>query len=221
MKSAIRRGVLLVALCVALSAYAADYDVFKHPATGKTLLETVLAEPSADLASSQVLQGKFSHRKYLSEIPKPLIASGEFTFARDLGVFWHTEQPFDSIFILTRQGIVQRDEGAETLRLSADDQPAVRVIANIFLALFTLDLATLDATFDLYGEKQNSRWTIGLKPKSNAVANVFKQAIVSGGKEVEQITLTDRHDDRTIIDLQSVAHSSDAPNAAVRALFKR
>ena len=218
-----KRYALLVMLLLSVSARAddADNDVFKHPATGQALLKTVLEEPSGNLAHSQVLQGRFTHQKFLSELPKPLTAAGEFTFARDLGVYWHTEQPFDSVFILTQQGIVQRDEGAETLRLSADEQPAVRVIANIFLALFTLDIATLDASFDLYGEKQNSRWSIGLKPKSSAIANVFKQAVVSGGKDVDQIVLTDKHDDRTVIDLQAVTHMSDAPSAAVRALFKR
>ncbi|HYM34352.1 MAG TPA: outer membrane lipoprotein carrier protein LolA [Steroidobacteraceae bacterium] len=210
---------LLAAMIFSLAVHADDNDVFQHPAAAKALLDTVLAEPSGNLAHSQVLQGRFTHRKYLSESPKPLNAAGEFTFARDLGVYWHTQQPFDSVFILTRQGIVQRDEGAETLRLSADEQPAVRVIGNIFLALFTLDLTTLDASFELYGAKQNAKWSIGLKPKSSAVASVFKQAVINGGKEVEQIILTDKHDDRTIIDLQAVTHTADAPSASVHALF--
>ena len=213
---------LFAALVLSLAGHAAENDdVFAHHATAKQLLDTVLVEPSANLAHSHVLQGRFTHRKFLHELPQPLTANGEFTFARDLGVYWHTEQPFDSIFILTRQGLVQRDEGAETLRLSSDEQPAVRVIANIFLALFTLDLSTLDSTFELYGEKQNAHWTIGLKPKSTAVASVFKQATVSGGKEVQEIVLTDKHDDRTVIDLQSVVHTSDPPSVAVRALFKK
>ena len=79
--------------------------------------------------------GRFTHQKHLTEIPQPLTATGEFTYARGLGVYWHTLQPFDSVFVLTQQGIVQRDEGAETVRLSAQEQPAVRVIADIFLAL--------------------------------------------------------------------------------------
>jgi len=199
----------------------ADVEVFKHPAAGHVLLETVLSEPSKNLVHSQVLQGRFAHRKFLSEIQKPLTASGEFTFARELGVYWHTQQPFDSVFILTPRGLVQRDEGAETLRLSADDQPAVRVIANIFLALFTLDLTTLDVAFELFGVKQGERWTIGLKPKSGAVASVFSQATVSGAAEVEQIVLTDKHGDRTVIDLQAVVPTSAPASAAVRALFKR
>jgi len=216
-----KRYLVVVALLAASLARAAETDdVFKHPTSGKELLATVLAEPSSALAHSQVLHGRFTHRKFLNELPKPLNASGEFTFARDLGVYWHTQQPFDSVFILTRQGLIERDGGAETMRLSADDQPGVRVIANIFLALFTLDVTSLETSFDLYGAKQGARWTIALRPKSGAVASVFKAAVVGGSSEVEQIVLTDRHDDRTVIELQAVTHSSDAPTEAVRALFK-
>jgi len=216
---------MLLLTVVAQMAAAAPPEVFQHPTDGKTLLTTVLVEPSKHLADSQVLQGRFTHSKHLSEIPQPLTATGEFTFARDLGVYWHTQQPFDSVFVLTQQGMVQRDEGAETLRLSADEQPAVRVIANIFLALFTLDVATLNASFDLYGQppsaSSKSQWVVGLKPKSGAVANVFQQALISGGKDVQQVVLTDKHGDRTVIDLQNIVHRSAAPDAQTRALFKR
>jgi hypothetical protein len=212
-------SVLALMLLVASAAHADD-EVFKYPATGRVLLETMLVEPSRALSKAQVLQARFTHRKFLSEIPQPLTSSGEFVFLRDVGVFWHTQQPFDSVFILTQQGILQRDEGAETLRLSADTQPAVRVIANIFFALFTLDVAALNASFDLYGQKQGDKWSIGLKPKSAAVAGVFKQAIVSGGASVEQVVLMDKRGDRTVIDMNAVTYATAVP-ASVRALFKR
>jgi hypothetical protein len=222
MKYSILRSTLLAITLLTqvfgINAYADE--VFNHPATGRTLLDTVLAEPSRTLAKSQVLQGKFTHRKYLPEIPQPLTATGEFAFGRDLGVYWHTLTPFDSVFLLTQQGMVQRDEGAETLRVSTNDQPAVRVIADIFLALFTLDVATLSSSFDLYGQKNNARWIIGLKPKSSAIASVFKQAVVSGGKDVEQVVVTDQHGDRTVIDLHAITQASEV-SPAVRALFKR
>lgn len=208
-------ALLLASACIAARADA----VFNHPATGRALLDTVLAEPSRALAKTQVLQGRFTHRKYLAELPQPLNASGDFTLGRDLGVYWHTRQPFDSLFLLTPQGMTQRDEGAETLRLNAD-QPAVRVVGSIFLALFTLNVTALSQNFDLYGHKLTDKWTIGLKPKSSTVASVFKQAVISGQRNVEQVTLTDQHGDRTVIDLQAIVHLNEV-TPATRALFKR
>jgi hypothetical protein len=211
---------LLLSLLVT-TAQAADVDPFQHPTTGSALLETTLAVPARNLGNAKVLNGRFIHRKHLAEVPQPLLANGEFTYARGLGVYWHTQQPFDSVFILTQQGIVQRDEGAETVRMSAHDQPAVRVIADIFLALFTLDVSSLSSTFDLFGKSQGERWILGLRPKSATIGSVFKQATITGAKDVEQVVLIDAHGDRTIIDLKDTQYSSAAPGPAVTSLFER
>jgi hypothetical protein len=221
--SCVVRMLLPLAL-LATSLTRADEAVFDHPVSGRALLDTILVQPSRSLANAKVLQGRFTHRKYLPEIPQPLTAQGDFAVGRELGVYWHTQTPFDSVFLLTQQGMIQRDEGKETLRVASQDQPGVRVIADIFLALFTLDVATLSSSFDLYGQiskqPQTSQWTVGLKPKSNAAASLFKHAIISGDKDVRQVVLADKHGDRTVIDLESIVHGSEI-TAAVRALFKR
>lgn len=212
-----KRVLLLVLLLCPLASRAAD--PFAHPPTGTSLLETTLARPAARLAKAQVLSGKFTHSKHLRELPKPLTATGEFTFARELGVYWHTQQPFDSVVVLTPSGILERSEGTQTLQLSADDQPAVRMIAKVFLALFTLDMSTLEKNFELSSISEGARWTIGLRPRGSAIAAVFTQATVSGTADVEQVVLTDTHGDRTVIDLTAIAYSNAAPDAATRARF--
>jgi hypothetical protein len=211
--------VLRAALCWLIMANAQAADPFAHPVKGDALMRTTLSRPAAQLARAQVLTGKFSHRKYLSEMPKPLTATGGFTFARELGVYWHTQQPFDSVVVLTPGGILEKAEGAQTLHLTADEQPAVRMIANVFLALFTLDMTRLERSFDLFSVTEGQRWTIGLKPRGGAIANVFVQAVVSGSTDVEQVVLTDAHGDRTVIDLTAIEYSDAPPSASTRALF--
>ena len=215
------RAWMLVLSLVCASLAQAQVDPFEHPTTGTALLNSTLSVPARNLANAKVLTGQFVHQKYLSELPQPLVANGEFTYARSLGVYWHTQQPFDSVFILTQSGIVQRDEGAETVRLSAQDQPAVRVIADIFLALFTLDVSSLSSSFDLFGKSQGERWIVGLRPKSATIGSVFRQATITGAKDVEQVVLVDAHGDRTVIDLKGTQYSAAAPSAAVTALFGR
>jgi hypothetical protein len=188
------------------------------PVTGESLLKSTLSRPAARLAKAQVLSGKFTHRKHLREIARPLTASGEFVFARDLGVYWHTQQPFDSVVVLTPGGILEKAEGSQLMQLSADDQPAVRMIANVFLALFTLDMTSLERNFELSSLPSGARWTIGLKPRGGAIAKVFTQATISGDADVEQVVLTDSHGDRTVIDLSAIEYS-DAVSAATRNLF--
>jgi hypothetical protein len=215
-----RASLFALGLMVAAAAHS-QVDPFEHPTTGNALLSTTLAVPAGNLSNAKVLTGRFVHQKHLTEVPKPLVATGEFTYARNLGVYWHTQQPFDSVFVLTQKGIVQRDEGAETLRLSAQEQPAVRVIADIFLALFTLDVTSLSASFDLYGKSQGERWIVGLKPKSATIGSVFTQATITGAKDVEQVVLLDAHGDRTVIELTDIRYSPDDPGPDVQALFDR
>jgi hypothetical protein len=216
-----RRLLLIVCGWLFLSCAQAQVDPFQYPTTGSALLSTTLVAPARQLAEARVLTGNFRHEKHLSEVPQPLKASGEFIYARDLGVYWHTQQPFDSVFVLTQRGIVQRDEGAETLRMSADEQPAVRLIADIFLALFTLDVSSLSASFDLYGKSQGERWIVGLKPKSATIGSVFQRATITGSKEVEQVVLVDAHGDRTVIALENIRYSATDPSPDVQALFVR
>lgn len=210
---------VLLALSFASGALAAD--PFSHPVTGETELRSMLSRPASKLRNGQVLAGQFRHSRHLREIPKPLIALGEFTFVRDLGVFWHTRQPFDSVVVITGAGLAQSDDGGPVQRIPADQQPAVRLLKNIFMALFTLDTRTLARDFDLFGveDKQENRWIIGLRPRAKAVASVFVEATVAGADEVEQVVLTDAHGDRTVIDLTGITYSSEPPDADVRALF--
>jgi outer membrane lipoprotein-sorting protein len=200
-----------------LGAQAAD--PFAHPATGESLLRSVLSSPAAQLRKARTLQGTFRQSRHLRELPRPLIASGEFVFARDLGVYWHTTQPFDSVIVLNDAGMVQIDEGATAMRMSADEQPAVRLIGNLFTALFTLDVTRLGHDFDLYGTREGTQWTIGLKPRASTVAGVIRQVTVTGSDDVEQVELVDAQGERTVLELGAIQYSGDAPREDVRALL--
>jgi outer membrane lipoprotein-sorting protein len=213
------RGVLAGFLCLALALVARAADPFAHPASGARLLETTLSRPAARLAQARTLAGGFRQSRYLRELPKPLIASGEFVFARDLGVYWHTAVPFDSVIVLNDAGMTQIDEGAPALRMSADEQPAVRLVGNLFAALFTLDVTRLNQDFELYDATEGKRWTLGLKPRAPALASVIRQVVVAGSDDVETVELTDAQGDRTLIELSAIRYSRDGPPADVRALL--
>lgn len=219
------RAAAFALLCVLVSSAQAAQPtpatdaVFAHPTAGRALLSTTLAQPARALAQAQVLRGAFAHQRHLSEMPQPLTASGNFVFARELGVYWRTLQPFESELVLSERGVIQRDEGAESLRISAQEQPGVRVLADIFLALFTLDVRSMEASFELYAMSQGERWLVGLKPRSTALAHVFDRATLSGAQHVEQIVLTDARGDRTVIELRDIQIATAPPDAQTRALF--
>jgi len=213
---------LLASFAMPAAFGAPAADPFAHPLTSEAQVRSLLSRPAGKLRAAQVLTGSFQHIRHLSEIPKPLVAHGEFKFGRDLGVYLHTRQPFDSVVVLTGAGLAQSDEGGAVQRISADEQPGVRLITNIFMALFTLDTQRLARDFELFGgveDEKKDRWIIGLRPRAKAVVAVFKEATVAGSDDVEQVVLTDARGDRTVIDLTGITYSSDPPGADVRALF--
>jgi hypothetical protein len=196
-------------------------DPFAKRVTDEKQLRALLSRPAARLGESRVLEGKFRQSRHLREIPKPLVALGDFSFVRDLGIRWHTLQPFDSVVVLTAAGLAQSDDGGAVQRISADEQPAIRLITKIFTALFTLDTPSLARDFDLYtsADATATRWVIGLRPRAKAVAGVFREATIAGGDDVEQVVLTDAQGDRTVIDLSGINYSNEPPGAGLRALF--
>lgn len=208
----------LALLCVAVAAWADD--VFQHPTTAEELLQGVLAEPARQSNQAQVIRGQFVYRKYLAELPAPLQSTGEYLFVKNLGIVWHTLQPFDSEFVITAKGIVEREAGKSS-PANADEQPAVRVAARIFLSLLSLDVQTLRSTFDLYGLPTGSHWQIGLRPTSPAIAAVFRDAIIGGASQVETVTLHDANGDRTEILFENMKYEQAAPSAQDRQRFRQ
>ncbi|WP_299693908.1 outer membrane lipoprotein carrier protein LolA [Hydrocarboniphaga sp.] len=204
--------------CIGGTATAAD-AVFAHRADPATV-QKLLSAPARELSRSPVLRGHFSQRKFLRELPTPLTSSGDFLFARDLGISWHTRVPFDSEFVLSRTGMMQKDSGSVAMSLSSDQQPALQIALRLFVGLFSLDLDALAADFDLYGIKTGEHWQLGLKPKSAAMSAVFNEALVDGATTVESVEMHDASGDRTLITILDM-QTAPAPTPEDRRHFAR
>ncbi|MEQ1439707.1 outer membrane lipoprotein carrier protein LolA [Fontimonas sp. SYSU GA230001] len=209
----IRRLVLLVALLVARPAAA---DVFEHPADA-ALLARVLAPAAGVLKDAQSLRGRYRQTKQLADLPQPLVAEGDFLFARALGIAWRTVTPFPAELLITPDALVQRNGGAEQ-RIEAAHQPAVRAIAQLFFAVFTLDFDTLTAVFRPYAEAHvDGQWTLGLRPLQ--ALGAIEEIEIRGGTMVADVELRERGGDRTRIELLATEASAVALSDADRARF--
>jgi len=211
--------VLLIAAPLAGAATPPADSVFSHSATTRDLA-SLTRIPAASLGSAQVVRGRFVQRRYLTGLARPLESRGTFLFARSAGIEWHTEEPFDSQFILTENGMTQRDEGGVSLQISAADQPALTIVSRVFFALFALDLDSLSHDFTLFGENLgNAGWEIGLRPRAEALRSVFRQAVVSGAASVARVTLEDGNGDRSEIELSAVTYDPKGLTADERRRF--
>jgi hypothetical protein len=177
------------------------------PVTSAAQLAKLTRDTARSLSKARAVRGAFVQKRNLAGLSKPLESSGDFLFARDLGIAWHTRRPFDSQFVLTHEGMSQRDEGGEAMRVSAADQPALTVVSRVFFALFALDFEALSQDFTMAGLDDGKQpWRLLLRPKTAALGSVFKQAMLTGDATVQTVILEDANGDSTVIDLHDVQY---------------
>lgn len=203
---------LFLLLCLVAAAPAAAGDVFDHPADAAKFARDLKAATTT-LRGAQVLRGRYEQQKALAGVPRPLRAEGTFLFVRSRGIAWLTTRPFESELVITPTDIVQREGGKVSLHLSAAQQPSVRMVADIFTAVFALDFDALAARFSLFSRKVPGGWELGLRPRPGQ-GGALKQVVVSGHTQVERVRVSDTNGDETGIRLQQVVVSAAPPSPA-------
>jgi hypothetical protein len=211
-------------LCMILALLAATPALAEGPVPARAGNPSELAaliHPTArSLENAKAVRGRFVQKRHLAGLAQPLESRGAFLFARDAGIEWHTELPFDSQFVLAESHITQRDEGGAPLVLDAAEQPALAVVARVFFALFALDLEQLSQDFEMSGERRGAGWTLHLTPRAAALARVFRRAVITGGTTVESVVLEDGNGDRSEIELRDVSYDPRGLSAEESRRFK-
>lgn len=190
--------------------------VFQYPADAARFAND-LREAVSALKGAKTLRGLYTQDKKLQGVSRTLKAEGNFLFVRDLGIAWLTTVPFESELVITETDVIQRENGQVTMQVSAADQPAVRVVGQIFAAVFALDFERLSEHFELYSRRVGRGWELGLRPRE---AGGLKQVIVRGGRQVERVLVLDSNLDATDIRLKGTAMSSALPPAEELRRFK-
>ena len=184
--------VLLLRLCLGAScAFAAA-----PPAPAAPPLLDVLRERNADVAE---LAGAFTQRKHLKALPVPLVSSGEFTYHASEGLRWHTLEPLDNLVTISEAGIYLSDE-----RLVTDDAKgqAGQVVARLFMAMFSGNIAVLNEYFTIDEQGDAEAWTLQLTPINPTLAEVIAGVELAGGEHTESVTISEASGDTTELTLQ-------------------
>ena len=195
-----RAAALALLLGVAPFVSAADLP----PATPQTLARD-LGGKFQKLQSAQGLRGAFTQKKQLAGIARPLVSGGQFLFVRGKGILWHTQTPFDSEFVLTERRMTVTESGNVALAMQTAEHPGLRLVSDLFLALFALDFDALGRHFDLFAAA-GTPWRIGLAPRDAALRVVATRIELKGDAAVSEVVLEDAHGDRTQIVLNGVQH---------------
>ncbi|TJZ70695.1 outer membrane lipoprotein carrier protein LolA [Chitiniphilus eburneus] len=168
------------------------------------LAEVPLSQVEQRLDRARAVRGEFVQTRELVGVKKPLRASGRFLVDRERGVVWRTDKPFSQSMRITRERIVQRSGGQETLRLDAQREPVVGTIGGVLFALFAGDFNALAAHFEVDASVAGPRWQVKLKPREVALGKLVTGLTLDGAGTVQHIVLTGAGGDITRIEFSGV-----------------
>jgi len=168
-----------------------------------------LAAPDADvvrlvhqrLQAAPVLKGEFEQTKTLKGFRNPLVSHGEFLVARGQGVWWHTQQPFDSTLVVTRTRLFTRNaDGSANDLVDAQAEPGVRQVNELIFSLLAADLDVLADKFTVVAQPVGATgWTMTLTPRDANIAKLLVRATLTGERDVQTVRIDEARGDATQI----------------------
>lgn len=152
------------------------------------------------------LEGRFLQKKYLRALDTHIDSAGHFSYDQGQQIIWTTETPIESTMTVTPEGMVSSEGGEDILKLDAQEQPAVRIMNEIFFAVLTANWDRLDEYFTLTGSIEDKHWHAILTPKPQEMRKLITSVELSGSKLLEDVVLHESNGDRTRIAFKVETH---------------
>lgn len=143
-------------------------------------------------------QGSFEQTKTLKDLNLQLASTGSFSYA-DKKLIWQVKQPITTELTITTDAIVQSQNGKETFRVDAKDQPMINSVTNVFLAMFSGQWQQLEPYFEKSISGSQEQWQITLTPRNNNIERFAKMIYLRGGEQLSNLTLEEANGDETTI----------------------
>lgn len=156
----------------------------------------LLTAVSQRLGNPPVLRGEFEQTKTLKGFKRPLVSKGSFVMARDRGVQWVTVQPFASTLVVTRERLVTLGESGVQQQIDTRQEPGLRAVNEMLMALLAGDVKALSARFKTEGSLQGSQgWQLVLTPREAALAGFIARIELEGDRHVKLVDLKEASGD--------------------------
>lgn len=163
--------------------------------------EANLAQLAARLDQAHAIHAGFTQVKSLQALKRPLKSSGRLAFARDKGVLWLIEKPYQASYALTRETVTEiAPDGSRKVR-QARDVPALAQVGRVFQAIFQGDIKALEEHFTVTVTGEAEHWRVELAPKP-ALQRFLKGISARGGRFIELIEIDEAQGDHTRIEFR-------------------
>lgn len=140
------------------------------------------------LQAERIISGQFIQQRWLEGLDKPLQSEGQFTYWRDQGIYWQTDQPFPQAITYSRdKTTVWKQPGLPVG--TASNTRRDKHFRTILLSLFSFDIDQLQQQFSSRWTLDDSAWQLQLTPTHTIAQRAIKQASLSGAEHIEHIEI--------------------------------
>lgn len=179
------------------------------PAAGKEKKnKQSLHEVIERLKPENLLRTDFAQTKHVSALSKPLLSQGKLIFSRSHGVLWQIRKPFPLTYALTKQNVVQFEEGKKPVIVAVAQQPVVHEFIELFLSLFSGDVSVLENRFEINYIAGKTDWQLGLVPKNSTIRQYITSLQISGNQFIREIVIREKGGDFTKIILSNSSYDN-------------
>lgn len=210
----------LFALLVFMQGSANAEPPLENASTTHSPITAVqLQQLSERIQNPAVLRAEFQQAKRIAGMSRSLPSSGQLIYSRTEGLYWHTQLPFVSSLVLNDRGIVEMDEDGNRNVVSLDDKPGMALFMQVFLAIASGDLSTLQQYFTITGSITDTQWQLTLLPIDDSLSKMLSTATLQGDDLLRQVTVSETSGDSTVIEYHNVRLQPATLTAAEALLF--
>lgn len=185
-----------------------------------TASQPAAAQPDArTLADGEILRGRFVQERHLQGFSAPIRSGGTFAVVAGNGLIWRVETPFRVTTVVTRRGVAQATESAETLRLSAARVPAVTRLYEALAGALAGDWNRLEAEFAVTRKREGNDDLLTAIPKAGMELVAIASINVRFRAFVERIEIARPSGDMDIITFTDQGRETAAPRPDEAALL--
>lgn len=159
-------------------------------------LQTLLHKP--------FVKAEFVKERKLKVLSRPFVTSGILLFEPGKGVIWHTTQPVEDIVLINNAGIKNIGATQDALSANLAQNPVMKGVARLFLALFSLDPDSIRREFDVTpATPVGAALHYRLSVRDSNLAAFIEEIQLRGEERISEISITEKSGDSTVIKLSN------------------
>jgi hypothetical protein len=177
------------------------------------------------LHATPQLAGQFEQQKFIAVLSKPIQSQGNFSYQRHGNgdeakpfFMWQMTAPIKVAYFAAGEHFYLEQNGQKR-DIEARKDPVLFGFLSVFVQVLGADFGEVEKHFEIFFEPTSksaeaATWQMLLKPKNPLMTKTISHLMLTGGAQVEQLSIHEPNGDHTDIRFSHQASALSPVNAA-------